>query len=74
MKHTQSKGVLRRSPAPIRGRTAKKNPPATYLKKPHLGLMDRLLRSFNQVAPEDWIPSQYLTMLHHRRKASESLH
>ena len=74
MKHTQNKGVLRHSPAPIRGRTAKKNTPAPYLKEPHLGLMDRLLRSFNQVAPEEWIPSQYLTLLNHRRKAKESLH
>lgn len=74
MKHTQSKGVLRRSPATIRGRTTKKNTPAPYLKEPHLGLMDRLLRSFNQVAPEEWIPSQYLSLLHQRRKASENLH
>lgn len=72
MKTTTTQGVLR--PAPIRaGRSKRKTRPA-YLKRPHLGLMDRLLRSFNQVAPEDWIPSQYLNLLNHSLQAKDKWH
>ncbi len=71
MKHTQTKGILRSTPPPIRAGKPKRKTPGPYLKRPHLGLMDRLLRSFNQVAPEEWIPSQYLTLLHHSRQAGK---
>lgn len=68
MKQTQTKGVLRRNPGPLRAGTPKRKKPGAYLKRPQLGLMDRLLRSFNQVAPEEWIPSQYLPLLSHNRQ------
>lgn len=71
MKHTQTKGILRRTPTPIRAGKPKRKTPGAYLKRPHLGLMDRLLRSFNQVAPEEWIPSQYLPLLNHNRQTRQ---
>lgn len=74
MKTTTTKGVLRRAPDPIQTGGPKRNPHSAYLKRPHLSLMDRLLRSFNQVAPEDWIPNQYLHLLNHSLKTKDKLH
>jgi hypothetical protein len=75
MKHTQTKGVQPRLPTPQKGlgKTQRKSQ-SGYLKRPELGLMDRLLRSIHQVAHEDWIPSQYLTLIKHGRKAAKNLH
>ena len=74
MKHTQSKGVTRPAPALQKAGQSKRKTPKGYLKRPELGLMDRLLRSFNQVAHDDWIPSQYLQLLRNGQKARKTLH
>ncbi|MCE9625155.1 MAG: hypothetical protein K8R69_06865 [Deltaproteobacteria bacterium] len=74
MKHTPSKGDLRPAPALQKVGQSKKKTPKRYLNRPDLGLMDRLLRSFNQVAHEDWIPSQYLQLLRNGPQARKTLH
>jgi len=69
MKTTSTRGATRH--APKRGFQVGKTRRSTkkgYLKRPELGFVDRLLKSFKQVAPDDWIPSQYLALIQERRK------
>ena len=75
MKQTQTRGIRPHLPTPQKGaRKTKRKSKSAYLKRPELGLMDRLLRSFQGVASEDWIPNPYLTLIKQRRKSAKTLH
>lgn len=75
MKQTQTRVLRPRLPTPQKGaRKTKGKSKSAYLKRPELGLMDRLLRSFQGVASEDWIPNQYLSLIKQRRKSAKYLH
>ncbi|MFO1463954.1 MAG: hypothetical protein U1F66_09240 [bacterium] len=75
MKTTSTRGVTRKAPRGIpQPRKSRRIQKPGYLKRPELGFVDRLLRSFHQVAPEEWIPSQYQNLLKSKRGRTKTLH
>lgn len=44
------------------------------LQLPELRWMDRLLRSFSRETPQDWLPTQYQSMLNHEQGRKRILH